>query len=377
MSEYQYYEFRAIDRPLTEEQRQEVASLSSRAHVTSYQASFVYNYGDFRGDAEQLLTDHFDMMLYMANWGTRHLMIRIPSSLIDMKQVAPFCISEEIDHWSSEDKEFVVLDLRFNDEEQAAWTEGEGWLDELIPLREELLQGDFRVLYLAWLKAAPRALEMGEIGSGTMEPPVPPRLTQLSSAQKAYISFLEIGAFMVEIAAEQSKEQQDQGFNAGKWIDRLSDEEKRGFLLRLSQGERNLSVSLNRRLHELAMVEHPQEKSAVGKGRTISALIELAEERRQRAKAEAEEKAELARRKELQSLARRKDRVWNDIHALIAEKKSNSYDRAIEHLNDLHDLARYQGELDAFGEQIDTMRQTYSNRPALLRRMRAAALIEE
>jgi hypothetical protein len=42
MSEYQYYEFRAIDHPLTDEQKEEVASLSRRAYVTSHQASFVY-----------------------------------------------------------------------------------------------------------------------------------------------------------------------------------------------------------------------------------------------------------------------------------------------------------------------------------------------
>ncbi len=67
----------------------------------------------------------------------------------------------------------MLLDLNFHDEGQADWTEGEGWLDELAGLREELLQGDFRVLYLAWLKAAKRALETEEIDEDTLEPPVP------------------------------------------------------------------------------------------------------------------------------------------------------------------------------------------------------------
>ena len=38
MSEYQYYEFRAIDRPLTETQKAKISALSSRAHVTSHVA---------------------------------------------------------------------------------------------------------------------------------------------------------------------------------------------------------------------------------------------------------------------------------------------------------------------------------------------------
>jgi hypothetical protein len=47
MSEYQYYEFRAIDSPLTANQKESLSSLSSRARVTSHSVSYVYNYSDF------------------------------------------------------------------------------------------------------------------------------------------------------------------------------------------------------------------------------------------------------------------------------------------------------------------------------------------
>ena len=68
MSEYQYYEFRAIDKTLTEKEKAAVSALSSRAYVTSHVASFVYNYGDFRGNPEKLISSYFDAMLYMTNW---------------------------------------------------------------------------------------------------------------------------------------------------------------------------------------------------------------------------------------------------------------------------------------------------------------------
>ncbi len=44
MSEYQYYEFQALDKPLTKQQQKELRSLSSRAEITA--TSFVneYNY---------------------------------------------------------------------------------------------------------------------------------------------------------------------------------------------------------------------------------------------------------------------------------------------------------------------------------------------
>ena len=46
MSEYQYYEFRAIDQPLDEKAMEALRNLSSRAQITP--TSFVneYNYGE-------------------------------------------------------------------------------------------------------------------------------------------------------------------------------------------------------------------------------------------------------------------------------------------------------------------------------------------
>jgi len=48
MSEYQYYEFLAVDRPLDHRQQAEVRSLSTRASITA--TSFVneYHWGNFR-----------------------------------------------------------------------------------------------------------------------------------------------------------------------------------------------------------------------------------------------------------------------------------------------------------------------------------------
>ncbi|MBD2312274.1 hypothetical protein H6G20_11425 [Desertifilum sp. FACHB-1129] len=58
MSEYQYYEFQAIDRPLTANEQAEIRKLSSRVQPTPTQAVFVYNYGDFRGNPEEILATY-------------------------------------------------------------------------------------------------------------------------------------------------------------------------------------------------------------------------------------------------------------------------------------------------------------------------------
>ena len=167
MSEYQYYEFQAIDRPLGEADRAELQALSSRARVTSTSFTNHYNYGDFRGDPRNLVERWFDLHLYLANWGTRRLMIRLPKRLLDPSRIEVFLHEVEwVEAWES--GENLIVDMHFHDEESAyaSWEEGEGWLGALAPLRADLLAGDLRLLYLLWLTAA----EAGDLSDDEKEP---------------------------------------------------------------------------------------------------------------------------------------------------------------------------------------------------------------
>jgi hypothetical protein len=78
MSEYQYYEFLAIDRPLDRAAQDALRSISSRARITA--TSFInhYEWGDLKGDPRKFMERWFDLHLYVANWGTRRLMLRVP-----------------------------------------------------------------------------------------------------------------------------------------------------------------------------------------------------------------------------------------------------------------------------------------------------------
>ena len=85
MSEHQYYEFQAVDRPLGEADRKALRELSSRAQITATSFTNTYNFGDFRGDPAKLMQRWFDLHLYLANWGTRRLMMRMPERLVDRR----------------------------------------------------------------------------------------------------------------------------------------------------------------------------------------------------------------------------------------------------------------------------------------------------
>jgi hypothetical protein len=81
MSEYQYYEFQALDRPLTQEQMSELRAYSSRARITPSSFVNVYNWGDFKGNPLRWVEQYFDAFLYFANWGSRRFMLRLPKKL--------------------------------------------------------------------------------------------------------------------------------------------------------------------------------------------------------------------------------------------------------------------------------------------------------
>ncbi|MGF1512149.1 MAG: hypothetical protein ACFB5Z_00410 [Elainellaceae cyanobacterium] len=159
MSGYQYHAFQAIDRPLTTQEQVEVAKLSSRVQLSPTQAIFLYNYGDFRGDPEEVLTQYFDMMFYIASWGTWRLMFRFPKAIANVKWFRPYEIDSAID--VTKTSKHIVLDVTISDEEGGGWVDGEGWFPRLLPLRDELLSGDLRLLYLAWLWAAPSQVGYG------------------------------------------------------------------------------------------------------------------------------------------------------------------------------------------------------------------------
>ena len=60
MSEYRYYEFRAVDRPLTQQDMRAMRLISTRAAITSTSFSNDYTYGDLKADHHQILRRYFD-----------------------------------------------------------------------------------------------------------------------------------------------------------------------------------------------------------------------------------------------------------------------------------------------------------------------------
>ena len=136
-----------------------------------------------------------------------------------------------------------------------------------------------------------------------------------------------------------------------------------------------MSLLLRRRLQELATETQPHEREAETGRRTIAALREAATVWRQQKQAAEQRQAELARRRRLETLAAREPQVWQEIAGLLEEKKASAYDSAVSLLQDLRDLSTSRGDMADFQQRLADIERTYSNRSALLRRMRQSRLI--
>ena len=244
MSEYQYYEFLAIDRPLDDDEQAEVRSLSTRARITA--TSFVneYHWGDFRGDPNRLMERYYDAHLYVANWGTHRVMFRLPGDLLDPDVVEDYCVDDQLSAWVT--GEFIVLDFTSEDDagEFDFDYDAEALMSAIVGVRAELAAGDLRPLYLAWL-AAYGAWERDENAfdrdaDDDLEPPVPPGLGTLTAAQRALADFLRLDDDLLAIAAQTSpplEEVADDPGDLAAWVSRLPVTEKNRLLARVVQGE--------------------------------------------------------------------------------------------------------------------------------------------
>jgi hypothetical protein len=206
MSEYQYYEFVAVDRPLTAAEQAEVRQLSTRARITATTFTNEYHWGDFKGSPDQLMQRYYDAHLYLANWGTHRIMLRLPRTLLDPKIAGRYCVDGQV--IMSTTREYVILDLTSEDE-TGEWVEdAEDSLSAIVGVRSELAAGDLRPLYLAWLSGygvwERDENAFGDEDEEEVEPAVPAGLGSLTAAQRALADFLRLDSGLLEVAAEAS-----------------------------------------------------------------------------------------------------------------------------------------------------------------------------
>ncbi|MHB2021044.1 MAG: SEC-C metal-binding domain-containing protein, partial [Candidatus Xenobia bacterium] len=141
----------------------------------------------------------FDAGLHNSDFGERHLWFRLPETwyeatlqhycsddCLSIRQTGPFWLLA-----------FTPMDGGWLNDSQDTF---EVKLSDVLPVRSELLAGDHRSLYLAWLRAAELRVGQDDI----LEPLVPPGLQSLSDAQQHLVRLLQIDRDLLDAAAEGS-----------------------------------------------------------------------------------------------------------------------------------------------------------------------------
>ncbi len=367
MSEHQYYEFRAIDRPLDRAAQKALRAVSSRATITATSFTNHYEWGDFRGDPREFMERWFDLHLYVANWGSRRFMMRAPQRLLNPSDVDPFLqVIDWVEVWASGDN--VIVDIRREDREPDYYEDdGAAWLAALAPLRADLLAGDLRLFYLVWLTAVQDEL----ISDEEMEPL--PGVGPLTDVLEEFAKFIEVDSDLVQAAGERTAgDQTISREDLREAVAAIPEREKIELLLRVVDGDAHVAPEIRNRLLK---------KDAPSAGRrTVGALRQRAGEIREaRELAEAKEQeaeqrrkaaeAEKERRARLVALKQRGAQVWREIEEQIERRNGPGYDRATSLLTDLQALAVEDGNQDDFARRLASIRTRHEKKGRFIERV--------
>jgi hypothetical protein len=383
MSEYQYYEFQAIDRPLGATEQAALRAISTRARITSTGFTNTYEWGDLKANPIDLLARYFDVFLYLANWNSRRFALRLPHRLVDIATLRRYGIAEDIVHIERRG-EHVVIDMFAEEIATKDWEDGSGRLAGLAPLRAAVIDGDHSLFLLLWLIEVERGAAADDAvapldSPGRLSAPIA-ALGDFLGLDPDLIALAFEGAGNTDSAAGDSKHT----FDVEAAVRSLSDEERVAFLRRLYEGnDAHLGAELRRRCKVGASGRtHPNGESRPTAGELRHAAARIADARKQRAAEQAaveqrrKAEAEAAERgKRLEALARRGEACWRDVEARIELRNAAGYDEATALLLDLSELAATSDQRAEFGLRVARLAQAHARKGQFVRRLAAARLI--
>jgi hypothetical protein len=249
----------------------------------------------------------------------------------------------------------------------------------MVAARSELLGGDHRLLYLAWLMG----IQGDHVDDEDTEPSVAAGLADLSGALRAIADFLGIDEDLIAVAAEASPAlEEEPAAGLADWIAALPAAEKDKLLTMVAEGEGPQVQALLRRRFRAGS---PSQNAPAESTRTAAQLWAAAGARKivreeagaQARRVEAERVAAAkaaAYNKRLDQLATRTEPAWQEIADLLETEKPHDYDQAVSLLRDLSALARRDGGHDPFTARFLQLRSRHERKPSLQARFDEAGL---
>ncbi|MEU6278296.1 hypothetical protein ABZ871_38795 [Streptomyces populi] len=386
MSEYQHYQFE-VDAPLTDGQLAQIRALTTRASLTRHSFVNTYSWGDFKGDPRRLVETHYDAHLYFANWGTRRLILRWPATVLPLETARTYCVGSSAESWQNNGHVLIALtsdpenDVEdFNDlfgfeEDGFDGDRDEKWLPSITRARQQVAEGDLRLLYLAWLLCAHNS-ELDD----DLEPAVPPGLADLPEPLADLATFLRIDEDLIAAAAQHAPPPTPRPTIAAHraWTATLDTAEKDSVLAQLiHDGDPHLLSGLRRRFLEGQPSGNP-----VPTPRTVAELFAAARVRKTLRIAREKQRAAEERDREVRQAREAQDRrladlrhdpeaAWHRVGELLSQRGTRHYPQIVRLLGDLAALADRDATTGAFAERYAQFIATHQTKKALMRALRA------
>jgi hypothetical protein len=277
MSEFQIVKFRAVDRPLTDKQMQFMDRQSSRAEFTKWKFEVEYHYSSFRGDVDGMLRNGYDVYFTYSSYGCREIRMRLPNGMPFPKQVWSKYVGREGLKWTSDKngKAGILSVSPYLEDENDPVLEFDDYLDATVQLREMLIAGDLRALYVLWLCCA---MDSNEDMAELMEPPIPHGLAVFPSQAKELLPFFTVDPLLIDAAATGILAYQVQATQedaVSSWLTSMPSSKQVEIIQRLlSQDPNELKAEL---LSEIRQSQQAVDWPVELPKRTISELMEICE----------------------------------------------------------------------------------------------------
>ena len=337
MSEYQWVEFRAVDRPLDEAALDFMHQQSTRADIDRWSFSNEYQFGNFRGDVLEMMRQGYDVHVHYTNFGLRRICFRIPDGFSHVRELEHYLLEYEIEWMPDNEGTGGVVSLQ-PDGDAGSWDwmeDVESLASDMVPLREMIIAGDFRPLYIAHI-----AFNFDE---DALEPPVPAGLQTEHHALDRLCDFYEVDCDLITVAAEASADPGPAESDSALvliWVKRQPKAKLAAHLQRCLTEPKRFPAALLRevRAESQAPTKVESGQRTIGELRRSAAKID-AERTRQRDAHRAQEeelrraKAEQAMQKKLAEISANPEKTLRRIDLAIDERNRTAYRRAAAELS--------------------------------------------
>jgi len=293
-----------------------------------------------------LLRHGYDVHLHYANFGVRTIAFRLPAGLPFAKSVWSKYIGTGELTWTKDRKGAGgILSLSpFHEagEVEEFWSPSD-YMDDFIDVRNRLVAGDLRALYLLWLSAA---FDDQSVSPNVVEPPVPGGLADCTEAYGTVLEFFGLDPLILVAASEgapTTSEKLTHEHQFAAWVEGLSDVESKQLLRKFLS--KDAAVIKAETIAAIRQAGSSSDWPTASLGRSFQELLDKTETLRTEYDAKEQQKREAAAKR---AAAEKERERQNRMKEMVKEPKK--WLRESEQIVDARGTANYEAAAEILAD---------------------------